>query len=172
MLKPTIPVLIASLVGLSCCTTAALASISTPFGDYPDTTPQEAENLLCYMRLSNGTALNLSSLCGNQQLLTMPVQELPVSEVSPQNSAETQEPDVAVVQLGRSGNSIVGRVQNNTGRTAKSIIVNYQIVGADNKITTGFAIVQPVNLAPGQSGQFRGEGSSAGKVKITSVDWD
>lgn len=107
------------------------------------------------MKITNMSMLDLGRLCGESL-------ETPVN------------PAVVIIELQRSGENLVGRVRNDTGKPVRYVIVNYEVASltAEKSKVANLSFVSPETLQPGEIGSFQGSLKELGEVRITSVEWD
>lgn len=129
---------------------------------YPVVSPDQVDQLFCYMQTGNGTILNLGTLCGH----------------SPRFYFRNCPTDIAAnltpINVSFSGDSLSAQVINQTCKTFKLVKINYEVLdNSGNLIDSGFIESNNRNpILPGQSADFRGTVTRGARVQPTYVEWE
>jgi hypothetical protein len=118
---------------------------------------------VCYMQTPDGNTVDLRALCGQGS----------TPSVTPRPSAvESEATKMAITEVRYEGNSLSGRVTNQTGNTVQGVKVNYEVRDRKgNAIDNGFIYAQPSTIPPGGSASFSGKTEQGAKVEPTFVEW-
>jgi len=121
---------------------------STPMMDEP----------LCYMQTNDGRTLNLGKLCSQQPIATAPGGHR----------------GVTITRMNVKGKLLDGLVTNYTGKSVKSVKVNYEVLDSEgNFLDAGFIDAQPGIIPPGGTASFQKPLNFPGAtVQTTYVLWE
>lgn len=114
-------------------------------------TPNNSDELVCYMKTSGGETMNLTHLC---------------------NSRRAPQGQVVIQDAFQDGEYVLGSIVNQTGKIVRNVQVNYEVRNESNSVIEKNSVpIAPSTLNPGQTATFEALATAKGEIRATSVSW-